>query len=69
MKLKKVPVFIASFVFLALVALASGLCTQWGIVEKCLDSVIVLAGLGFGVNLGEAVQKSVFYKPEMDKND
>jgi hypothetical protein len=67
MRLKKAPVWICGLGAAAGV-LAYGFAVHDNeVIFKGLDAVILLVGIGLGANLGEATQKSIWYKPDMDK--
>ena len=68
--LKKTPIFWAAFFAVLAVILAGFIVDRANldnnaIIDKGLDCLVWIVGLGFGVNLGNAIQRSVWYKPEL----
>ena len=69
MRLRKGPVWLAGFV--AIVAVIGGgfAAKDREVIMAGLDALVWHLAIGLGINLGVAVQRSIWYKPELDKKE
>lgn len=67
MKLRKGPVWFAGFLAVAAVILGGFLTGREPVILAGLSSLVWIVAAGLGANVGEAIQRSAFYKPELDK--
>jgi len=66
MKLRKGPVWLAGYLACSAVILGGFLTGRESVILAGLSSLVWIVAAGLGANVGEAVQRSALYKPELD---
>jgi len=69
MRLRKGPVWLAGFLACAVVIAGGFISDREQVILAGLSSLVWIVGIGLGANVGEAVQRSAFYKAELDNRD
>lgn len=69
MRLKKAPVFIAGFGAIVAAGIGGFASNMPDVVASALSALVWIVGIGLGANVGEAAQRSAFYRPELDKKE
>lgn len=68
MRLRKGPVWIAGFLACAAVIAGGFVSDREQVILAGLSSLVWIVGIGLGANVGEALQRSAFYEPALDKD-
>jgi hypothetical protein len=66
MRLKKGTVWLMGFLSISLVILGGFFATMQEVILSGLTALIWVIGLGLGAQVGDSIQKSALYRPEMD---
>jgi hypothetical protein len=69
LKLRKGPVWIAGYVSILGIIAAGFLKDKEAVILAALDAFVWLIAIGLGANVLFALQKSAFYRKELDKEE
>lgn len=67
MRLKKGTTYLMTFISIVVIGIGGIIIQNQEIVLKCIDALLWLTAIGLGASVGDSIQKSVWYKSELDK--